>query len=295
MAGLFDILNVSPAERVQPTMPTGLQGIAQTLSGVANRGVQQAAGQDTRTVEAKIKGAMSGGDASTPAGLIAIAQRLDAIGEGPRAAQVRQLAATKQRENVLLEREQEAIRRRESETAFIANKWPELSNVSDVMTIAQAQAYDTAEKAGETSQFLLDQVAYYKRLGEPDLAAAAAAGESLTSIAREANDRAQVPQPTQNQFDQAKAVIESTEVGRTRSFFKAKAFEGHSSDEIDALANRLWYISQRQNIDLTAASEVLALELGPVEDEVGVVQPPDTGTPGTSSTRRQVMSEFEYN
>jgi len=101
MAGLFDILNVSPAESVQPTLPVGLQGIAQTLAGVAGRGAQQAAGQDTRTTAAKLASAAKGVNPQDPASLRQMAQRLNDIGESQRAVGVLQMANDLDRQQVV--------------------------------------------------------------------------------------------------------------------------------------------------------------------------------------------------
>lgn len=93
MTTLFDILNVNPAESVQPVQPAGIGGIAQTLAKVAGRGAQQAAGRDTRPTGQRVAEATQGVDPNDPASLIAAAQRLDAIGESQRAVALRQLAA----------------------------------------------------------------------------------------------------------------------------------------------------------------------------------------------------------
>ena len=136
MAGLFDILNVSPAERVQPTMPTGLQGIAQTLSGVANRGVQQAAGQDTRTVEAKLNSALQGTDLNTSQGLVAAAQALQGAGEGVRAAEFRRMAAD------MLTKENSALA---TKTAY--------SSVADAMDKANFPGISAAIRSGNEAAY----------------------------------------------------------------------------------------------------------------------------------------------
>ena len=93
MTTLFDILNVSPAESVEPVAPVGLEGIAQTLAGVVGRGARQAAGQDTRPLGQRVATATQGVDPTDPTSLIQAAQRLDAIGESQRAIGLRQIAA----------------------------------------------------------------------------------------------------------------------------------------------------------------------------------------------------------
>ena len=93
MTTLFDVLNVNPAESVQPVQPAGVRGIAQTLAGVAGRGARQSAGQDTRPTGQRVAEATQGTDPNDPASLIAAAQRLDAIGESQRAIGLRQMAA----------------------------------------------------------------------------------------------------------------------------------------------------------------------------------------------------------
>ena len=92
MTTLFDILNVNPAESVQPVQPAGIGGIAQTLAKVASRGVQQAAGQDTRPVGQRVAEATQGTDPNDPASLRQMAQRLNSIGESQRAMAVLQMA-----------------------------------------------------------------------------------------------------------------------------------------------------------------------------------------------------------
>lgn len=92
MTTLFDVLNVNPAESVQPVQPAGIGGIAQTLAKVASRGVQQAAGQDTRPVGQRVAEATQGTDPNDPASLRQMAQRLNSIGESQRAMAVLQMA-----------------------------------------------------------------------------------------------------------------------------------------------------------------------------------------------------------
>lgn len=172
MAGLFDILNVSPAERVQPTMPTGLQGIAQTLSGVANRGVQQAAGQDTRTVEAKLNSAMQGADLATTKGLIAAAQSLDAAGEGIRAAEFRRMAAEMQAKQDIIKRENDAITEQEEiedELYGLVQERADSLGTTSAQIIAKslqagqltgAEALDALEKENPTARDLQGRLRY---------------------------------------------------------------------------------------------------------------------------------------
>jgi len=259
MAGLFDILNVSPAERVQPTMPTGLQGIAQTLSGVANRGVQQAAGQDTRTVEAKLNSAMQGADTTTKEGLVALAQRLDSIGEGQRAAAVRQAAAQ-------MQRDEEAKTQKEALSAFIAGKYPDLAGISDSVTLQQATAYATSQKEGEITELQLRMIDYFNNLGQADLAAGIAAGEPYTPIARESNDRlaaadetGRVRQPTSSELGVAKDIVTATGVGNEeRWWFGDKK---PTEEETTLLAMQLWTISQDNKVSLVEAGDLLARRL----------------------------------
>ena len=259
MAGLFDILNVSPAERVQPTMPTGLQGIAQTLSGVANRGVQQAAGQDTRTVEAKLNSAMQGADTTTKEGLVALGQRLDSVGEGQRAAAVRQAAAQ-------MQRDEEAKTQKEALSAFIAGKYPDLAGISDSVTLQQATAYATSQKEGEITELQLRMIDYFNNLGQADLAAGIAAGEPYTPIARESNDRlaaadetGRVRQPTSSELGVAKDIVTATGVGNEeRWWFGDKK---PTEEETTLLAMQLWTISQDNKVSLVEAGDLLARRL----------------------------------
>ena len=101
MTTLFDVLNVNPAESVQPVQPAGVGGIAQTLAKVAGRGAQQAAGRDTRPTGQRVAEATQGVDPNDPASLIAAAQRLDAIGESQRAIGLRQIAANMSKQQEL--------------------------------------------------------------------------------------------------------------------------------------------------------------------------------------------------
>ena len=261
MADLFDILNVNPAQSVQPQQS---QNLMQTIAGRLDRNIQQAAGQDTRTQAQKVSSAAKGADTTTPQGLIAFAQKLDAVGESARAAQVRQMAAQKQRENTLIE---EAKTQKEALSAFIADKYPDLAGISDYVTLQQATAYDTAQKAGETTELQRRMIDYFDELGQPDLAAGIAAGEPYTAIARESNDRVaaedetgRVRQPTSSELDAARDIVEAKGVGvkdrwgwnwLTRSNKPTEA-------ENTLLAMQLWTISLDNNVSLVEACDLLA-------------------------------------
>jgi hypothetical protein len=95
MADLFDILNVNPAQSVQPQQSQQSQNLMQKIASDMGRNIQQAGGQDTRTQDQKVNSAAKGADTTTPEGLIAFAQKLDAVGESARAIQIRQMAAAK--------------------------------------------------------------------------------------------------------------------------------------------------------------------------------------------------------
>lgn len=144
MTTLFDILNVSPAESVEPVQPAGIQGIAQTLAGVAGRGARQAAGQDTRPLGQRVATATKGLDTTDPASLIQAAQRLDAIGESQRAVGLRQVAAN-------LNKQQELQGRDRFVTAG--------ANVFDMQTGTWRTPPSEEEAEGLSGQMTANQIA----------------------------------------------------------------------------------------------------------------------------------------
>jgi len=275
MADLFDILNVNPAQSVQP------QSLMQTIAGRMDRNIQQAAGNDVRDSQAKMQAASEGVDLNSSKGLLEFSQRLQNLGMTQQAMGVVQLAQQKRALETQEIKQAEQDAQRTAVSSFITNKWPELANVAPSMTIPQAQAYDAAKKAGEVSEFMEIWADKLIAEGHPDLSAAFLAGDAnLFQVSNEANRRDQVPQPTTNQLKTSEAAIrDAFEISGWE--WLPKGQKRMSSEEITALATEAYTISVKQDISVSAAAAQLASE--GVAKTPPPPPPPETIPPETTT------------
>ena len=271
MADLFDILNVNPAQSVQP------QSLMQTIAGRMDRNIQQAAGNDVRDSQAKMQAASEGVDLNSSKGLLEFSQRLQNLGMTQQAMGVVQLAQQKRALETQEIKQAEQDAQRTAVSSFITNKWPELANVAPSMTIPQAQAYDAAKKAGELTPLQSRMIDYYSDQNETDLAAAVAGGSDLLSIAREGNDRLGVVMPTTNQLEAATAIIEAQDIGVKDGFWFLK--KKPSDAEKTMMAMQIWSISQDSNVSLVEASEILKQRLAATKKDGEVTEITTLGKP----------------